>query len=229
MRPALILLVDDEKAIQRAMVPLLRSRGYAVSTAETGAAAIAAVEAERPDLVVLDLGLPDMDGTVVCERIRAQSNVPILVLSARPTERDKVIALDHGADDYVTKPFGPEELLARVRAALRRSLGEEQMAKGELRTERVMINLERRQVMVDGREVHLTPKEYDLLNLLAARAGQVVTHRAILRAIWGPHSVDQPEHLRVLVGQLRKKIESDPGRPTLLLTEPWVGYRLADD
>jgi two-component system KDP operon response regulator KdpE len=229
MRPALILLVDDEKAIQRAMVPLLRSRGYAVSTAETGAAAITAVEAERPDLVVLDLGLPDMDGTVVCERIRAQSNVPILVLSARPTERDKVVTLDHGADDYVTKPFGPEELLARVRAALRRSLGEEQIAKGELRTERIVINLERRQVIVDGREVHLTPKEYDLLNMLAARAGQVVTHRAILRAIWGPHSVDQPEHLRVLVGQLRKKIETDPARPTLLLTEPWVGYRLADD
>jgi two-component system KDP operon response regulator KdpE len=229
MRPALILLVDDEKAIQRAMVPLLRSRGYSVSTAETGAAAIAAVEAERPDLVVLDLGLPDMDGTVVCERIRAQSNVPILVLSARPTERDKVVALDRGADDYVTKPFGPEELLARVRAALRRSLGEEQMARGELRTARIAINLERRQVTVDGREVHLTPKEYDLLNLLAARAGQVLTHRAILRAIWGPHSVDQPEHLRVLVGQLRKKIETDPARPTLLLTEPWVGYRLADE
>jgi two-component system, OmpR family, KDP operon response regulator KdpE len=229
MRPALILLVDDEKAIQRAMVPLLRSRGYSVSTAETGAAAIAAVEAERPDLVVLDLGLPDMDGTVVCERIRAQSTVPILVLSARPTERDKVVALDRGADDYVTKPFGPEELLARVRAALRRSLGEEQMARGELRTARIAINLERRQVTVDGREVHLTPKEYDLLNLLAARAGQVLTHRAILRAIWGPHSVDQPEHLRVLVGQLRKKIETDPARPTLLLTEPWVGYRLADE
>jgi two-component system, OmpR family, KDP operon response regulator KdpE len=229
MRPALILLVDDEKAIQRAMVPLLRSRGYAVSTAETGKDALAAVEAERPDLVVLDLGLPDMDGTVVCQRIRERSDVPILVLSARPTERDRVAALDQGADDYVTKPFGPEELLARVRAALRRRLGDDQSDRGELRSGPVLINLERRLVTVDGREVHLTPKEFDLLKMLATRAGQVVTHRTILRAIWGPHSVDQPEHLRVLVGQLRKKIEPDPARPKYLLTEPWVGYRLADE
>ncbi len=228
MRPALILLVDDEKAIQRAMVPLLRSRGYAVSTAETGNDALAAVDAERPDLVVLDLGLPDMDGTVVCQRIRERSDVPILVLSARPTERDRVAALDLGADDYVTKPFGPEELLARVRAALRRRLGDDQSDRGELRSGPIVINLERRLVTVDAREVHLTPKEFDLLKMLATRAGQVVTHRTILRAIWGPHSVDQPEHLRVLVGQLRKKIEPDPARPQYLLTEPWVGYRLSD-
>ena len=229
MRAALILFVDDEKAIQRAMVPLLRSRGYAVSTAETGRDAIAAVEAERPDLVVLDLGLPDIDGTVVCERIRARSDVPIIVLSARLTEQDKVVALDRGADDYITKPFSPEELLARVRAALRRTLGQDQDARGELRAGPIVINLERRTVSIGDREVHLTPKEYDLLKMLAARAGQVVTHRTILRAIWGPHSVDQPEHLRVLVGQLRKKIEPDPARPTLLLTEPWVGYRLSDE
>ena len=228
MRPALILLVDDEKAIQRAMVPLLRSRGYAVSTAETGQAALEAIEAERPDLVVLDLGLPDMDGTVVCERIRARSDVPIVVLSARLTERDKIVALDRGADDYVTKPFSPEELLARVRAALRRTLGDGPAARGQLVVGAIEIDLERRQVTVAGREVRLTPKEYELLSLLAARAGQVVTHRTILRAIWGPHSVDQPEHLRVLVGQLRKKVEDDPARPKRLLTEPWVGYRLAE-
>ena len=228
MRPALILFVDDEKAIQRTMVPLLRSRGYTVTTAETGKDALAAIDAERPDLVVLDLGLPDMDGTVVCERIRARSDVPILILSARMTEPDKIAALDRGADDYVTKPFGPEELLARVRAALRRALGQEQTARGQLTAGSIVIDLERRIVTVDGREVHLTPKEFDLLSLLAARAGQVVTHRAILRAIWGPHSVDQPEHLRVLVGQLRKKIEDDAARPTRLLTEPWVGYRLVD-
>ena len=228
MRPALILFVDDEKAIQRTMVPLLRSRGYTVTTAETGKDALAAIDAERPDLVVLDLGLPDMDGTVVCERIRARSDVPILILSARLTEPDKIAALDRGADDYITKPFSPEELLARVRAALRRALGQEQAVRGQLTAGSIAIDLERRDVMVDGREVHLTPKEFDLLSLLAARAGQVVTHRAILRAIWGPHSVDQPEHLRVLVGQLRKKIEDDPARPTRLLTEPWVGYRLAD-
>ena len=227
MRPALILLVDDEPAIQASMVPLLRSRGYAVSTAETGKGAIAAVEAERPDLVVLDLGLPDLDGTVVCQRIRERSDVPIVVLSARLTERDKVTALDHGADDYVTKPFGPEELLARVRAALRRRFGEDQ-DRGELRAGTIVIDLERRQVTVGSREVHLTPKEFELLKLLASRAGQVLTHRTILRALWGPHSLDQPEHLRVLVGQLRKKIEADPARPTLLVTEPWVGYRLTD-
>ena len=229
MRPALILFVDDEKAIQRTMVPLLRSRGYAVSTAENGKDALESVSAERPDLVVLDLGLPDMDGTVVCERIRAGSDVPIIVLSARLAERDKVLALDRGADDYITKPFSPEELLARVRAALRRTLGQEQAARGRLEAGAIAIDLERRLVTVDGKEVRLTPKEYDLLALLAGRAGQVVTHRAILRAIWGPHSVDQPEHLRVLVGQLRKKIEPDPARPTHLLTEPWVGYRLTDE
>jgi two-component system KDP operon response regulator KdpE len=228
MRPALILFVDDEKAIQRTLVPLLRSRGYTVTTAETGRDALAAIDAERPDLVVLDLGLPDMDGTVVCEQIRARSDVPILILSARLTEPDKIAALDRGADDYITKPFSPEELLARVRAALRRALGQEQAVRGQLTAGSIAIDLERRDVMVAGREVHLTPKEFDLLSLLAARAGQVVTHRAILRAIWGPHSVDQPEHLRVLVGQLRKKIEDDPARPTRLLTEPWVGYRLAD-
>jgi two-component system KDP operon response regulator KdpE len=228
MRPALILFVDDEKAIQRTLVPLLRSRGYTVTTAETGRDALAAIDADRPDLVVLDLGLPDMDGTVVCEQIRARSDVPILILSARLTEPDKIAALDRVADDYITKPFSPEELLARVRAALRRALGQEQAVRGQLTAGSIAIDLERRDVMVAGREVHLTPKEFDLLSLLAARAGQVVTHRAILRAFWGPHSVDQPEHLRVLVGQLRKKIEDDPARPTRLLTEPWVGYRLAD-
>ena len=227
MRPALILLVDDEKAIQRAMVPLLRSRGYAVSTAETGKDALVAVDAERPDLVVLDLGLPDMDGTVVCQRIRERSVVPILVLSARPTERDKVTALDFGADDYVTKPFSPEELLARVRAALRRTLGEDESARGELRAGPIVIDLERRQVSVDGREVHLTPKEYDLLKLLAARAGQVVTHRTILRAILGPardRSAGAPARARR--GPARKSKPTRP--PVLLLTEPWVGYRLDD-
>ena len=192
MRPALILFVDDEKAIQRSMVPLLRSRGYSVTPAETGKDALAAFDAERPDLVVLDLGLPDMDGTVVVERIRARSDVPVLILSARLTEPDKIAALDRGADDYITKPFSPEELLARVRAALRRALGQEQTTRGQLTAGSIAIDLERRKVTVDGREVHLTPKEFDLLSLLAARAGQVVTHRAILRAIWGPHSSISP-------------------------------------
>ena len=148
MRPALILFVDDEKAIQRSMVPLLRSRGYSVTPAETGKDALAAFETERPDLVVLDLGLPDMDGTVVCERIRARSDVPILILSARMTEPDKIAALDLGADDYITKPFSPEELLARVRAALRRALGQEQATRGQLTAGSIAIDLERRDVTV---------------------------------------------------------------------------------
>jgi two-component system KDP operon response regulator KdpE len=229
MRPALILLVDDEKAIQRAMAPLLRSRGYTVNTAENGREALASVDADRPDLVILDLGLPDLDGTAVCQQIRERSDVPIVVLSARGAERDKIAALDQGADDYVTKPFSPEELLARIRVALRRTLGRDEAPQGHLRAGDLVIDLGRRRVTRGETEVHLTPKEYDLLCFLAARAGQVVTRRAILRAIWGPHSVDQPEHLRVLVGQIRRKIERDPARPTLLLTEPWVGYRLADE
>jgi two-component system, OmpR family, KDP operon response regulator KdpE len=228
MPPAVILLVDDEKAIQRAMVPLLRSRGYEVTTAGTGAEALAVVASDPPSLVVLDLGLPDLDGLTVCQRIRERSDVPIVVLSARGAERDKIAALDQGADDYVTKPFSPEEFLARVRAALRRTLGREDAATGELRAGPIRIDLARRRVTLGDRELHLTPKEYELLCLLASRAGQVLTHRTILRAIWGPHSVGQPEHLRVLVAQVRRKIEDDPSRPKRLLTEPWVGYRLAD-
>jgi two-component system, OmpR family, KDP operon response regulator KdpE len=228
MTPALVLVVDDEKAIQRAMVPLLRSRGYAVSTADTGTDALASIEAERPDLVILDLGLPDLDGLEVCRRIRERSDVPILILSARGAERDKIAALDGGADDYVTKPFGPEELLARVRVALRRTMGRPQAIRGRVEVAGLVIDLDRRRVTRGETEIHLTPKEYDLLCFLAARAGQVVTHRAILRAIWGPYSVNQPEHLRVLVGQLRRKIEEHPSRPKILLTDPWVGYRLAE-
>jgi two-component system, OmpR family, KDP operon response regulator KdpE len=228
-RAARILLIDDEVAIQRAMAPMLRSRGYAVTLAATGREAIAAFERERPDLVILDLGLPDMDGTDVCRYVRDRSETPILVLSARGSEKDKVAALDEGGDDYITKPFGTEELMARVRAALRRSQGREAPLRGLLSRGDLMIDFDRRRVTMADSELRLTPKEFELLTLLASHAGRVLTHRSILKAIWGPHSADQPEHLRVLVGQLRKKIEPDPARPRYVLTEPWVGYRFVDE
>lgn len=223
-----VLLVDDEVSIQRSMVLLLRSRGYEVSVAANGREALAAVEADRPDLVILDLGLPDLDGLEVCRRVRERSEVPILVLSARGAERDKVAALDLGADDYVTKPFGPDELLARIRVALRRVAGGDRVETGQWQRADLMIDFDRRRVVRGDVEIKLTPKEFELLSLMAKHAGRVLTHRAILRAIWGPHSVDQPEHLRVLMGQLRKKLEPDPARPRYLITEPWVGYRFVD-
>ncbi len=227
-RPSRILLVDDEMSIQRTVVPLLRSRGYEVEAATTGREALSALDPQPPDVIILDLGLPDIDGLEVCSRIRARFDVPIIVLSARGAEPQKVAALDQGADDYVTKPFGPEELLARVRAALRRTLTSPEPASGQMVRGDVTIDFDRHRVYRQGEEVRLTPKEFDLLVLLAGRAGQVVTHRAILKAIWGPNAVDQPEHLRVLIGQLRKKLEPDPAHPRYLLTEPWVGYRFAD-
>jgi len=228
-RPAHILLVDDEVSIQRAMVPLLRSRGYEVTVAGNAREALASVEGERPDLIVLDLGLPDMDGLEVCRRVRARWDTPIVVLSARGAEQDKVAALDEGADDYVTKPFGPDELLARVRAAIRRASGGDVADAGQMQRGDLTIDFDRHRVLRGEIEIKLTPKELGLLTLMARHAGQVLTHRVILKTIWGPHAVDQPEHLRVLMGQLRKKIEPDPARPRYLLTEPWVGYRFAAD
>lgn len=222
-----ILLVDDEASIQRTMGLLLRSRGFDVEIVGTGRDALAAVEADPPDLVVLDLGLPDMDGIAVCRRLRAAGNTPIVVLSAREAEKDKVSALDEGADDYVTKPFGSEELLARIRAALRRPLVGDQPDAGQLRRGDLTMDFDRRRVVIGETEIHLTPKEFALLALMARHAGRVLTTRAILRSIWGPNAVGQPEHVRVLVGQLRKKIEPEPARPRYLLTEPWVGYRFA--
>jgi two-component system KDP operon response regulator KdpE len=222
-----ILIVDDEPNILGTVAPLMRARGYEVFSAMSGRAAIEAVERDKPDLVVLDLGLPDLDGVDVCRRVRATSNVPIVVLSAREEEGDKVEALDAGADDYVTKPFGAEELLARIRATLRRIENplapSEPIVRGSL-----VIDRQRFRVVRDGEEVRLTPKEFELLTLLAQYPGRVLTHRAILKAIWGPHAVDQPEQLRVLIGALRRKIERNPSAPRFILTEPWVGYRFAD-
>jgi two-component system, OmpR family, KDP operon response regulator KdpE len=222
-----ILVVDDEPSIVAAVAPLLRSRGYEVLTAMTGRAAVDTAEQENPELVVLDLGLPDMDGVEVCAQLRKSRSIPIIVLSARGAEGDKVRALDAGADDYVTKPFGAEELLARIRAALRRvepaSAPSEPLVRGNL-----VIDRARFRVLRDGEEVRLTPKEFELLTYLAQRPGRVLTHRTILKAVWGPNAVDQPEHLRVLVMSLRKKIEPNPSAPRYILTEPWIGYRFAD-
>jgi two-component system KDP operon response regulator KdpE len=220
-----ILLVDDEVGIQRAVGPLLRSRGYEVDVAGTGADALALFESRTPDLIVLDLGLPDLEGTEVCRRIRATSPVPIVVLSARSAEGDKVNVLDLGADDYVTKPFGPEELLARIRVALRRVGSEEATESGVFRAGDLSIDYDRRRVLRDDTEIRLTPKEFELLSLLVRNHDRVLTNRAILKAIWGPNAVEQPEHLWTLVAQLRKKIEPDPAAPKYLLSEPWVGYR----
>ena len=223
---ALILLVDDDAAIQRSTGLLLRSRGYEVLVAGTGSAALQAFAARQPDAVVLDLGLPDIEGTEVCRRMRAESQVPILVLSARTADADKVGALDIGADDYITKPFSPEELLARIRVALRRVQTEDEPQTGRVTLGDLTIDYDRRRVLRGSEEVRLTPKEFDLLVLLARNPDRVLTHRAILKAIWGANAVNQPEHLWVLVGQLRKKIEPDPGNPRYLVSEPWVGYRL---
>jgi two-component system KDP operon response regulator KdpE len=225
--PPRVLVVDDEPNILATLAPLLRARGYDVLTALNGRSAIETVDREKPDLIVLDLGLPDIDGVEVCRTVRESMNVPIVVLSARGAEGDKVRALDVGADDYVTKPFGAEELLARIRAAFRRSDTPSPPSEPIVRAG-LVIDRERFRVVRDGEEVRLTPKEFELLTFLAQHPGRVLTHRTLLKAIWGPNSVDQPEHLRVLVGALRKKIEPNPSTPKFILTEPWVGYRFAD-
>jgi two-component system, OmpR family, KDP operon response regulator KdpE len=224
-----LLLVDDEPSIQRATAAMLRSRGYDVTVAGTGRIALDSLEREQPALVILDLGLPDIDGVAVCREIRAHSDVPILVLSVRAEERNKVAALDAGADDYVTKPFGADELLARIRAGLRRAGGGAPERHGRIERGGLTIDFDRRVVIRGDQEVHLTPKEGDLLALLVAHGGCVLTHRAIAKRIWGAQSGANQEHLRVLVGQLRKKIEVDPAQPRYILTEPWVGYRFGGD
>jgi two-component system KDP operon response regulator KdpE len=227
MAAARILIVDDEPSILATMAPLLRARGYDVSTATSGHAALEAVDREPPQLVILDLGLPDLNGIEVARRLREGRAVPILVLSARGAEQDKVAALDAGADDYVTKPFGSEELLARVRAALRR--GDSAAPAGVIKRGDLTIDVDRRRVVRGSDELRLTPKELELLLFLAQHPGRVLTHRAILKAIWGPNAVDQPEHLRVLINSLRRKLERDSANPQYIKTEPWVGYRFAEE
>jgi two-component system KDP operon response regulator KdpE len=219
-----ILVVDDELPIQRFLRTALDTGEFSLHQAENGHSALAAAVAIRPDIILLDLGLPDMDGVTVIERIREWSHVPIIVLSVREREDDKVKALDAGADDYLTKPFGVGELLARIRAALRRSLQE--APEPLYRIEGLEVDLTRRRVSVHGEEVQLTPTEYELLRLLVTHAGKVLTHSQILKQIWGVAYMEQPHVLRVNISNLRRKIEQDPSRPRCILTEPGVGYRL---
>ncbi len=220
-----ILVVDDEKAIRRFLDAGLKAEGYEVSVAETGGDAVDAVVLQKPDLVILDLGLPDMEGLEVIQRIRRLSAMPILVLSARGDERGKVQALDLGADDYITKPFGMEELNARLRTALRRRF-QEQGAPPVYKCGALTVDLVRRHVMLEGEEVRLSAKEFDLLRLLVTQAGRVLTHEFILREVWGPAHVEDVQYLRVYVRSLRHKLEREPARPQYLLTETGVGYRL---
>jgi two-component system KDP operon response regulator KdpE len=222
-----VLVVDDEAAILRFLKTVLDSEGFCVYKAENGNLAIASAAAVRPDLILLDLGLPDIDGLEVIRRIREWSKVPIIVLSVREREDDKVMALDAGADDYLTKPFGAGELLARIRAALRRALRD--VAEPVYRIADLEVDLVHRRVLIDGIEVQLTPTEYDLLRLLVINAGKVLTHRQILRQIWGAGYMEQPHVLRVNISNLRRKIEKDSSRPRYILTEVGVGYRLKAD
>jgi two-component system, OmpR family, KDP operon response regulator KdpE len=217
-----VLVVDDEPQILRVMRASLPIRGYDVLTASSGKEALDQLSKQVPDLVILDLAMPEMSGLEVCRRIREFSTVPIIVLSAKGSESDKVAALDLGADDYVTKPFGMDELLARARAVLRRlsTTNDRVLTVGD-----VTIDIDKRRVVVGDREIRLTPKEFDVLKYLVNNAGKVVTHRALLQTVWGWESTDQTEYLRVFINQLRRKIEVDVSHPRYLITEPWVGYR----
>ena len=232
MNPAapLVMIVEDDPQVRRLLRATLTGHGYRVLETETATQALTQAATRNPDLVLLDLGLPDSDGLEVTRRLREWTTVPIIVLSARERQEEKVAALDLGADDYLTKPFGVPELLARIRVALRHreqlKLGDAEpvFAVGEL-----VVDLAQRRVTIGEREVKLTPTEYNLLLALVRHAGKVVTHLQLLKEAWGPAYTEQRQYLRVYVGQLRQKLESDPARPRYLLTEPGVGYRLRDD
>jgi two-component system KDP operon response regulator KdpE len=227
-RKPTVLLIEDEPEIRRFLRATLLSHGYRLFEAGTGDEGLREAAVRQPDIIVLDLGLPDMEGLEVIRRLREWTAVPIIVLSARGQEQDKIAALDRGADDYVSKPFGVGELLARLRVSLRhaertvREVGEASFAVGD-----VEVNLAQRRVLVAGKEIHVTPLEYRLLATLVKHAGKVLTHRQLLREVWGPPYADQAHYLHVYMAQLRRKLEADPARPRYLLTEPGVGYRLA--
>jgi len=221
-----ILVVDDESQITRVLRRSLSGHGYEVQVAGEGEEALETFNLWKPDLVVTDLAMPNMGGLELCRRLRAVSRVPIIVLSARGDERIKVEALDSGADDYITKPFGMDELLARIRVGLRRVEAGDRGELKEITAGDVYVNIDTRTVKVKGREAHLTPKEYELLLFMVRNADKVLTHRVLLGAVWGGDYVEQTEYLRVFIGQLRKKIEPQPSRPRYIITEPWTGYRL---
>jgi two-component system KDP operon response regulator KdpE len=219
-----ILVVDDEPQIRRVLRTALSAEGYAIVEARDGQEALEKLRAERPDLVLMDANMPVLDGLQACGEIRACSSVPIIMLTVRGAEKDKVRALDAGADDYVVKPFGIQELLARIRAALRRSAAG---AEGRVVTSKELcFDFGKRTITVRGKPVHLTPKEFELLRELAAHHDTPISHRRLLQAVWGPDYGDETEYLRVVINQLRKKIEANPAKPKYILTEPWVGYRL---
>ena len=220
-----ILVVDDEPQITRVLKTTLSSQGYGIRTASDGEQALHEMKGWPPDLVITDLRMPRMDGLQLCRAIRAESRIPIIVLSVKGEEAIKVESLDAGADDYITKPFNVNELLARVRAALRRAATPVEPEAALIEAGDFRIDIPGRKVELNAKEIHLTPKEFDLLVYLARHPGRVITHHALLTAVWGPNSVQQPEYLRVFIGQLRKKLESEEGAPRYILTDPWVGYR----
>jgi two-component system, OmpR family, KDP operon response regulator KdpE len=222
--PPTILMIDDETQIRRLLRVALEGSGYRVFEAASGQEGLVEAAQRHPDAIILDLGLPDMDGVEVLKRLREWSQAPVLVLSVREGEDDKVSALDHGADDFVTKPFGTAELLARLRVVRRRALPLEENA--VFVSGRLEVDLSSRRVLVAGKEVKMTPTEYSLLRLLVRNAGKVVTHRHILKEVWGPNYGEQTQYLRVYMAHLREKLEENPGRPELLVTEAGVGYRL---
>ncbi len=219
-----ILVIDDELAIRRFLKISLEAEGHTYIEAGTGQDGLVAAATQRPELIILDLGLPDMDGSVVLKRLREWSPVPVIVLTVKDSETDKVALLDAGADDYLTKPFGVPELLARLRVALRHK--QSAVAEPVLRTADLQVDFTDRTVSIRGEIVRLTATEYELLRILAQHAGKVVTQRQLLKEIWGPQAVDQSQYLRVYIAQLRKKLERDPSSPDLIITEPGVGYRL---
>ena len=229
MTEPVVVVIEDETEIRRFLRVTLHAQSYRLFEATTGADGLVEVATRQPDLVILDLGLPDIDGLDVIRKLREWSSVPIIVLSARGGERDKVLALDAGADDYIEKPFGTEELLARVRVALRHAAGGPREKDALFTVADLAVDQARRVVKIDGQEVHLTPIEYKILTVLVHHAGKVLTHRQLLREVWGPTHVEHAHYLRVYMGQLRRKIERDSAQPRYLLTEPGVGYRLVDE
>ena len=225
-----VLLIEDEASMRRFLRPALAAQGYQVVEATTGAEGLLLAASHNPDLVMLDLGLPDLDGIEVTRRLRAWMTAPIIILSARGQETDKVQALDAGADDYLTKPFGLQELLARIRVARRHArTGESDTGEAVFTVGPLQVDLARRRVLVSEREVRLTPTEYKLLVALVRHAGKVLTHQHLLKEVWGPGRAGQTQYLHVYMGHLRTKLEADPARPRLLVTEPGVGYRLRAD
>jgi len=222
-----VLVVDDEPQLRRVMRTALGANGYEAFEARTGEEALEALRENSPDLVLLDMNMPGMGGMAACRAIRAQSEAAILVLSVRDSEKDKIAALDAGADDYITKPFSVNELMARIRANLRRLPAQGEQAQPTVVSNDLTVDFAARQVVAHGQPVRLTPKEFELLQYLVANANKPVTHRKLLQTLWGPEYGDEVEYLRVFVSQLRKKIESDPAHPRYILTEPWVGYRFA--